>query len=380
MLVPYPTIQGPLPKLVPLLVDHLRALGCHIETEHWSAHAEGESPLQKAVGRARDLARVRARLRGQRFDVMYIVTAHNRRALARDVPLILATWRLCPHRVLQFHGSDSHRLRAPGHTLLKLASRMLVGACDVTLVLSREEQDQWSAFCPGARFEVVANPFTPAMTGSAHPPTAQDGVHGDGGHPPSSCGDHTLLFVGRLMPEKGVFDLVRAVVHLNATMSCRLVIVGDGPSADALAREVSELGIADWVELRGYLSGEDLARCYREADAFALPTYWAEGFPTVLLEAMSMGLPVVTTRLRGAADRLEEGVHALFVPPRSPQALAAALHVVLTDDRLRASMAASNAAKVREFAPEVVVPQYVAILNSVVGAPSTGLNTAVSSA
>ena len=120
------------------------------------------------------------------------------------------------------------------------------------------------------------------------------------------------------------------------------------------------------MQMLGHVSGPDLARCYEEADALVLPSY-REGFPTVLLEAMSAGLPIVTTALRGAVDRLEEGVNALFVPPRRPDLLAEALGRILSDGDLRASMAANNLAKIKEFAPEAVAPQYVAILENVVG-------------
>jgi len=66
-------------------------------------------------------------------------------------------------------------------------------------------------------------------------------------------------------------------------------------------------------------------------------------------------------------DRLEGGVTALFVPPRRPDLLAQALARLLADEQLRAAMAANNLAKIKEFAPEVVAPQYLAILESVVG-------------
>jgi glycosyltransferase involved in cell wall biosynthesis len=168
------------------------------------------------------------------------------------------------------------------------------------------------------------------------------------------------------MPEKGVFDLVQAVALATATVPCKLLVAGDGPSASAMLEMAEQLGIADNVEMLGHVSGPDLARCYEEADAFVLPSY-REGFPTVLLEAMSAGLPIVTTALRGAVDRLEEGVNALFVPARRPDLLAQALARLLADEQLRAAMAANNLAKIKEFAPEVVAPQYLAILESVVG-------------
>lgn len=367
MLVPYPTIQGPLPKHVPLLVDGLRALGCDIETEYWSRHSDHESLLEKVVGRAGDLRRINARLRRRRFDVMYITTAHTWAGLMRDIPLVLLTKGVCPHRVVKFHGSFSGQLSAPGHSLLKMASRVLVSRCDACLVLSQEENGEWSAFCPAGRFEVVANAFTPELVGTAPPAVGEIGRDTASASTSYRSGVPTLLFVGRLTPEKGILDLVQAVAHVNATLPCRLLVAGDGPSASAVLQAAGELGIAGNVGLLGYATGPDLAGCYREADAFVLPTYYAEGFPTVLLEAMSKGLPVITTRLRGAADRLEEGVNALFVPPRRPDLLAQALARILADDHLRASMAANNLAKVKEFAPDVVAPQYLAIFESVIG-------------
>jgi len=99
-----------------------------------------------------------------------------------------------------------------------------------------------------------------------------------------------------------------------------------------------------------------------------------------LLEAMSAGLPIVTTALRGAVDRLEEGVNALFVPPRRPDLLAEALGRILSDGDLRASMAANNLAKIKEFAPEAVAPQYVAILENVVGKRVAGTSAVAEAA
>jgi len=381
MLVPYPAIQGPLPRLVPLLVDQLRALGCEVETEGWSRHSEHEALLEKVVGRSADLWRIYARLRRGRFDVLFITTAHTRASLTRDIPLVLATRGVCPHRVIEFHGSYSDRLSAPGHAVLKLASRVLVGTCDATLVLSRQEKAEWSAFYPRARFELVVNPFSPESGGMAAASSSCD-VRGAAATARTQCGNGvpTLLFVGRLIPEKGVLDLVRAVARLNRTIPCRLLVAGDGPSASVVAATVEELGIAGSVELLGYVSGSDLARCYQEADAFVLPTYWAEGFPMVLCEAMSAGLPIVTTASRGAADLLEEGVNAIFVPARRPDLLADALGRILSDGSLRTSMSANNLAKVKEFAPDVVAPQYLAILESVVGGSPGGSGTVAETA
>jgi len=364
MLVTYPGIEGPLPKHVPLLVDALRGLGCDVETAYWSRHSDREPVYRKVTGRIGDLAHVFQMLRRGSFYLMLVTTAHDPMGLARDVPLVLITKGVCRHCIVKFHGSRSDLLAAPGHVLLKAASRVLVASCDGALVLSQEEKDEWAAFYPSGRFEVVANAFSPGLLGA---PDDLGAVRSDG---PASGGRYrgtvpTLLYVGRLVPEKGVFDLLQAMARVLAATPCRLRIAGDGESAAAMTRMAERFGIADCVEMLGYVTGSGLARCYAEADALVLPSY-REGFPTVLLEAMSMGLPIVTTKLRGAPDRLEEGVNALFVSPRRPDELARALERVLSDDRLRTSMAANNLAKVKEFAPEAVAPQYLAIFESVV--------------
>ena len=85
----------------------------------------------------------------------------------------------------------------------------------------------------------------------------------------------------------------------------------------------------------------------------------------MVTEAMAAGLPIVTTYIRGAADHLKEGVHARFVPPKDPAALAKAITMVLADPALRESMSKANRAKVREFAPEIMGPQYLAILKQI---------------
>jgi glycosyltransferase involved in cell wall biosynthesis len=82
---------------------------------------------------------------------------------------------------------------------------------------------------------------------------------------------------------------------------------------------------------------------------------------------MDAGLPVVTTRIRGMADHLREGVHALTIAPRDVAALVHALQRILTDAELRARMGRANREKVRDFAPEIVGREYLAVLREIAG-------------
>ena len=352
-LTAYPGIAGPLPKLAPLMIDEMRHLGCEVSTEPWSHRGEKESILAKVIGRTRDLRRIRRRLKQQPFDVMLVTTTHDWPALLRDIPLLALTRGRCRARVLHLHGSMVDRLVSPGHRLLKACSSWLVRRCDAVLVLSREERDQWRAFAPVVRFEVVVNPFVPPDSARRQP------VHVRGDPP-------VLLFVGRLIPEKGIFDLLEAVRAISRDQRCLLRVAGQGSHEEAIRKRVFELGLGDCVELAGYVQGDTLAELYASSDVFVLPTYFGEGSPTVITEAMSYGLPIITTPIRGAVDHLSEGENVLFVPPHRPDDLARALRRLLNDSRMCADMGERNREKVKAFAPSVVVPRYVAIMRSLV--------------
>jgi glycosyltransferase involved in cell wall biosynthesis len=375
LLTAYPAIGGPLPKLAPLVADGLRAAGCDVVIEGWSAHHAGhESLATKVAGRTADLWRVHRRMREWRPDVVYVATAHNRTALLRDLPLVLSVRRGRPPLVLHLHGSECGRLGAPGARLFTALSKVLVRRAVAIMLLSTQEQRAWQAACPHVEFAVVVNPFVPPSHAAreAAPAKAAPAKAAPGGAP--AAPPH-LFTVARLIPEKGVFDLLDALAIVCAQRPCRLTIAGAGPARDELQRRIADRGLEGSATLAGYLKGDALDDAYRGADLFVLPTYFAEGFPLSVMEAMSYGLPIVTTPIRGCADSLKADENALFVPERDPAALAAAIERLLDDDDLRARMGRANAAKVAEFAPERVLPRYAEVLRSAVAAPAHVVRT-----
>jgi glycosyltransferase involved in cell wall biosynthesis len=359
MLAPHPAIHNGLAKLTPLLVSALRELGCSVTLEPWGRRGEREPIHQKVAQRAADILRVRRILRHQPFDVLVVHTAHDWAALSRDIPLLFATRASGCRVVVQFHGSWCDRLVAPGHAALKLASTLLLRLADAALVLSSEERRQWQAFYPRGRFYQVANPFL----GPARRDSPLD--RRSSGMPAS---DVCVLFVGRLMEEKGIRELIDILPPLIPHVPFHLLIVGEGPLEQELVERAARSGVADRVTLAGYLQGESLQAAYDGADLFALPTAWAEGFPLAIVEAMEAGLPIVTTRIRGMADHLREGINALFVPSRDATALAGAVTRLLRDPELRTRMGRANRDKAREFAPDIVGRAYLAVLREVVDA------------
>ncbi|MBV9535212.1 MAG: glycosyltransferase family 4 protein [Solirubrobacterales bacterium] len=356
MLAPHPSVRGPLTKHTPVLVEALRSIGCHVALEPWGRHHDRERWSEKIFVRSLDIPRVRRVLEHEEFDVMVVKTSHEWRSLLANLPLLAATRRLVPRIVVQFHGGRSDLLVAPGHGTFKLASAALFALCDGVLVLSTEEARESQSFWPRGRFRVVMNPFVRSADG--------DSVRQRTDH--RREGSLTVLFVGRLIKEKGIFETLSAFASVVRKHECHLVIAGDGPSAADVAKRVTELDLNNKVTLTGFLSGEPLLGIYRDSDIFVLPTYHCEGFPTAITEALASGLPVVTTRARGMADHLVERENAVFVAPRDRAGLATALEHILSDPQLRHRMSVANRAKVGEFMPETVARQYLETLTDIV--------------
>ncbi len=146
--------------------------------------------------------------------------------------------------------------------------------------------------------------------------------------------------VGRLAPEKGFDLLIRSLAGLVANgVDARLVIVGDGHERAALERLAGELGVADRVTLAGWQA--DVSGYFEAMDVFALSSH-REGLPNVLLEAMALGVPVVSTRVNGVPRLVCDGHNGRLIDAGDGRALTAALAELAADPGPRAAFAAAG--------------------------------------
>lgn len=137
-------------------------------------------------------------------------------------------------------------------------------------------------------------------------------------------GNH-LLFVGRLAAVKGVPVLLEALKSARLHRpDLQLTLIGDGPERAGLEAEAQALGLSGAVHFVGYKSQSEVAEALKSVDALVLPSF-AEGVPVVLMEAMAASLPVVTTRVAGIPELVEDGVSGHLVPPGDVEALEAAI-------------------------------------------------------
>jgi len=163
-----------------------------------------------------------------------------------------------------------------------------------------------------------------------------------------------IVSVGRLIPKKGFDDLLDACALLKQRgIPFRCAIVGEGPDEPALLQQRRALDLDAEVEFVGALSQDEVLALMRRADVLALgckegPDKNRDALPTVLLEALGAGLPVVSTDFSGIPEIVESGVEGFLVPPGDAKALGEALARVLQDPQLRARLAVAGRAKASE--------------------------------
>lgn len=171
---------------------------------------------------------------------------------------------------------------------------------------------------------------------------------------PVLAGSHpSILYIGRLVPEKGQAVLLEAVALLAGRGHLvDVTLAGDGALRADLEGRAERLGIAARVSFLGAVGQDSLRELYEAASIFCLPSF-AEGVPVVLMEAMAMGLPVVSTRIAGIPELIEDGVGGLLVAPGRPEELADRLESLLSDPSLRHELGAQGReAVLREFDAE----------------------------
>jgi len=162
-----------------------------------------------------------------------------------------------------------------------------------------------------------------------------------------------VLFVGRLVPEKGVFDLLQAYAKLDAEVRSKvgLVFAGDGISRAELERRAK--GISPGTTcFPGFTHREELAGLYAHAEALVLPTH-SDPWGLVVNEAMACGLPIIVSSVAGcAADLVEDGWNGYVVPPREAERLSTAINALLQNSELRQQMSARSTERIRNYSPE----------------------------
>ena len=146
--------------------------------------------------------------------------------------------------------------------------------------------------------------------------------------------DIDILYVGKLMPYKGVDVLLHAFAILLARRTFRIVIVGEGLEK-RYAALASKLGIAESITFAGPLSHAHMPTYYLRSKVVVSPSIWPEPCGRSIIEAMWMGCAVVATNVGGTPESLVDGSHGFLVPPSAPNAIAKACRSLLMHENIR---------------------------------------------
>lgn len=179
-----------------------------------------------------------------------------------------------------------------------------------------------------------------------------------------------ILSVGRFMEKKGFVYLIKSCGLLKRKgykFRCR--IVGDGPDKSELERLIKDYGLEDMVYLMPYAESEELKKIYSETDIFVLPCVIAgngdrDAIPTVLVDVMAIGIPVISTNISGIPELVEDEKDGILVSERSVIELAAAIEKLIIHEELRISLGKRGMEKVRSrFDVNKNVAAYAELLN-----------------
>lgn len=286
----------------------------------------------------RDVARFLFVLAGKRPHAVHLTTS-GQLAVVRDISIMLlarafgtpVVYHLRFGRIAQIAGEDTREWR-----LIKVALRLAT----VVVPIDTETERAIRARVPSAYVERIPNCVDVSelpLPESQRPATK------------------TALFLGWVIPTKGVHELIEAWARLKPR-GWRLVVAGPG-SPEYPRKLIARLD-AENVELVGELSHSEAMRAMASADVFVFPSH-TEGFPNVILEAMALGRAIIATRV-GAIPEMLAGDCGVTVASGNIEELTAALRRLTADERIRAELGArAHARATAEFGIGAVFERYV---------------------
>ncbi|HYJ68534.1 MAG TPA: glycosyltransferase family 4 protein [Nocardioidaceae bacterium] len=220
--------------------------------------------------------------------------------------------------------------------------RTTIEALDVFVPLTRADEGDYRAMMGDAKTEISAIPNALSWPAAKHPPPLVNKV---------------VVAAGRLEPQKAFDRLIKAYAPLAASRpDWRLDIYGAGSTKPALKKLIDDLGVGSNVTLRGY--SRDISTALAQSSIYALSSKF-EGFPMVLLEAMSVGLPMVAYDCpRGPAEIVRDGVNGRLVSNGDRPAFTAALEQLMDSQRLRQHMGAASRADAADYAMPNIIERW----------------------
>ena len=295
-------------------------------------------------------------------DVLYLNSRFEPAGSTRDFITVLLVRSLYFTKlkiVIKTHGSEPVMLLQNRSFYYKhMVVPFLARHVDAWFFLSREEKETVRQYNPklAEKVYITSNIVDSARSISSLSFKNRYALPGD---------KFKVLFVGRIVREKGVFNLLQSIPLLSCKDDCMFIFVGDGPDMDELKQEAERLQLTAYTRFTGFIPDSECDHFYANADMLAFPTYCNEGFPMALFKSVAVGLPVITTRIRAAADHLQAPDNVLWIEKQSPESIANAIATLYKNHGLRTAMSQNNRQKGQKFSRERVCSGMSEVISSI---------------
>jgi glycosyltransferase involved in cell wall biosynthesis len=312
-----------------------------------STHIDG-SLQEKAWIAAKSVSQVARLLVTSDAPLIHIHLASRASVWRKGVICAMARIARRPY-FLHAHGSEFRKFyHEECGAIAKWLVRLILERSALILALSSQWNEEFRRIAPRSRVYTLPNAVPVREASFGLPPEAPVRV----------------LFAGRIGARKGTFELLRAFARLAPKFpGVTLVCAGDG-EVEKLRAEASALGIGDRVECPGWLSAEQMTGEMARATVFTLPSH-NEGVPMAVLEAMSHGLPVLTTPVGGIPEVIENDRNGLMVTPGDVDQIEAGLTRLLQSSADRARLgAAARATIVERYSLSSTIERLAALYRS----------------
>lgn len=337
VLGPDPSSKGGIASVVSVYLQS--TLPQNFNLEYLATTTDG-TRLTKLVRGFKTLCRVTRLLFSGRVSVLHVHSASYISFLRKAVFLGLARVARVP-TVLHIHGAEFEKfVDQKASSLVRAFVLYSMRNVDRIVALSGRWQDYFHLLAPNVKIVVIANPVRV-------PPKWRMGMEEHG----------RLLFLGRAEQRKGIFDLIDALCLVREKVpSAKLVICGDG-DLELVRQAAQRAGVADSVEILGWIRGSDKETQLHRAQVFVLPSY-DEGLPVSMLEAMAYGKAIAVSAVGGIPEAVSHLTHGVLLEPGQPSDMADHLVRLLENQELREKLGSAARARVEEcFSEEAVIAQ-----------------------
>jgi len=233
--------------------------------------------------------------------------------------------------IYHFHGASFSEQFSKTSIFWRKKIMEMFQEVDLVICLSNNWRDEIKKIAPHANIVVVPN--------SVKLPLLSNRVY--------NSENISILFLGLIGERKGLFDLIKVFMRLLTDGNNIVLNIGGNGDTTKLLTAIFDLGINKHANYLGWVSEEERDRLFRETDIFVLPSY-AEGMPMSILEAMSYGVPVISTIVGGIPELIEDGETGLLVNPGDIDMLYEKMNDLIHNDEYRKKLGENGRLKIEK--------------------------------